>query len=286
MVSHPHKEGSGFLPLHGNVEFVVEEKEPCTFPASKAWAKHAMLHFKKSGCSSTRSKLLQHYMVDFVRPIARNLASTLPRCVDADDLEQCAFLALHDTIDKYDLTKNVCFEAFARLRVVGAMLDQLRRDDPVPRLARARTKILEQERMSFKKEFGRSPAEDELRVRLGMDDVEFGTLYRDGHAPSTICIQTTDFGEDSEFAPIHYIGHDVQTHIVEQQDLHRWICKCLDKRDKIILTLYYYESLSMREIGQSLGCSESRVSQRLQHIYKSLRFWFAEHPEELSLMAG
>ena len=71
-----------------------------------------------------------------------------------------------------------------------------------------------------------------------------------------------------------------------QNDTHHWICRCLDKRDRLILTLYHYESLSMLEVGQSIGCSESRVSQRLQHIYKALRFWLNEHPEELKLMAG
>ncbi|MBC8523070.1 sigma-70 family RNA polymerase sigma factor [PVC group bacterium] len=286
MVSHPQKDGGDFLPQLGKVEVEIKERGPYTFPASEEWVMGAMSHFKTSGCRETRSKLLLHYMVDFVRPIARNLASTLPRCIDADDLEQCAFVALQDRLDKYDTTRNVCFEAFARLRIMGAMLDQLRRDDPVPRLARARTKLLDQERMSFIKEFGHSPTEEELRSRLKLTETEFDTVFRDGHAPSTVTMQTSEFGDDSDFAPIHYIGHNVQLNFVEQKDLHHWICKCLDKRDKIILTLYFYESLSMLEVGQSIGCSESRVSQRLQHIYKSLRFWLSEHPEELSLMAG
>ena len=286
MVSHPQTVGGDFLPLYGKAEAEIEKRDPCTYPASEAWVKRAMSRFKSCGCDETRSKLLQHYMVGFVRPIAKNLASTLPRCIDADDLEQCAFVALHDRLNKYDTTRNVCFEAFARLRIMGAMLDQLRRDDPVPRLARARTKMLNQARMSFSKEFGYLPTEEELRIRLGINETEFNTIFNDGHAPSTIGLEATEIGDDSDFSPIHYIGHDVHSQVTEQKDLHHWICKCLDGRDKIILTLYYYESLSMLEIGQSIGCSESRVSQRLQHIYKSLRCWFAEHPEELSLMAG
>ena len=286
MVSHPKKDGGNFLPHHGKIEAVVEAKEPQTFPASEGWVKCAMSHFKATGCGETRSQLLQHYMVAYVRPIARNFASKLPKCVDPDDLEQCAFIALNTQLDKFDTNRNVCFEAFARLRIVGAMHDQLRRDDPVPRLARARTKMIHEVRMSFKKEHGCNPTEEELRLTLGMDEVEFRTVYQDSHAPATIGMQTTEFGEDNEYSPIHFIGNDVQTHIAEQNDMHHWICKCLDKRDRLILTLYYYESLSMLEVGQSVGCSESRVSQRLQHIYKALRFWFNEHPEELELMAG
>ena len=282
MVSHPKKDGGDFLPQHGK----VEAKEPQTFPASEAWVTCAMSHFKACGCRETRDQLLEHYMVAFVRPIARNFASRLPKSVDPEDLEQCAFIALNSQLDKYDTTRNVCFEAFARLRIVGAMHDQLRRDDPVPRLARARTKMLEEERMSFNKEFGCNPTEEELRLRMGLNEMEFCTVYRDGHAPSTIGMQTTEFDSEYDCAPIHYIGNDVQTRVAEQNDTHHWICRCLDKRDRLILTLYYYESLSMLEVGQSIGCSESRVSQRLQHIYKALRFWLNEHPEELKLMAG
>tara|TARA_B100000959_G_C14978173_1_gene622403 strand:+ start:887 stop:1753 length:867 start_codon:yes stop_codon:yes gene_type:complete len=288
MVSHPQKEGGDFLPRHEirKPEIVIEAKGPMSFPASDAWVKCAMSHFKSTACNETRSQLLQHYMVSFVRPVARNLASKLPKCVDPDDLEQCGFIALNTQLDKYDTSRNVCFEAFSRLRIVGAMRDQLRRDDPVPRLARARTKTLDAARLSFKSEFGCDPTEEELRLRLGMDEVEFETLYRDGHAPATIGMQTGEQGDEYECEPIHYIGGDVQTHIAEQNDLLHWMCKCLDDRDKLILTLYFYESLSMLEVGKSLGCSESRVSQRLQHIYKTLRYWFGEHPEELILMAG
>ena len=286
MVSHSTKEGGDFLPQHVKEEITIEEKPLLSFPASKAWAKCAMSHFKATGCDETRSQLLQHYMVSFVRPVARNLASKLPRCVDSDDLEQCAFIALNTQLDKYDTSRNVCFEAFSRLRIVGAMRDQLRRDDPVPRLARARTKLLEEAKLSFKKEFGCTPTQEELRHRLRMGEIEFNTVSQDGHAPATIGMQTGELGNEYDCAPIHYIGRDVQTHIAEQNDLLHWMCKCLDKRDRLILTLYFYESLSMLEVGQSLGCSESRVSQRLQHIYKTLRFWLSEHPEELKLMAG
>jgi RNA polymerase sigma factor for flagellar operon FliA len=289
MVSHPAKEGGDFLPQHrkeNQAEVIIEVKGPPTFPASDAWVQCAMSHFKACGCAETRSQLLLHYMVSFVKPIARNFASKLPKCVDPDDLEQCAFVALNNQLDKYDTSRNVCFEAFSRLRIIGAMHDQLRRDDPVPRLARARTKMLEEARLSHKKEFGCNPTEEELMQRLAMERDEFITVYRDGHAPATIGMQTGESGDEYECAPIHYIGRDVQTHIAEQNDLHHWMCKCLDDRDKLILTLYFYESLSMLEVGKSLGCSESRVSQRLQHIYKALRFWFNKHPNELELMAG
>jgi RNA polymerase sigma factor FliA len=286
MVSHPTKEGGDFLPQNVKVKTTIEAKRPLSFPASETWVKCAMSHFKATGCGETKSQLLQHYMVSFVRPVARNLASKLPRCVDPDDLEQCAFIALNTQLDKYDTSRNICFEAFSRLRIMGAMRDQLRRDDPVPRLARARTKLLEEARLSFRNEFGCDPTEEELRLRLGMDEVEFNTVYQDGHAPATIGIQAGEPGDEYDWAPIHYIDGDVQTRIAEQNDLLRWICTRLDERDKLILTLYFYESLSMLEVGQSLGCSESRVSQRLQHIYKTLKFWFSEHPEELKLMAG
>jgi RNA polymerase sigma factor for flagellar operon FliA len=285
MVSHPKKDGGDFLPLHGKTESETEFKRTA-FPASEAWVKCAMSHFKACGCKATRDQLLEHYMVAFVRPIARNFAARLPKSVDPEDLEQCAFVALNNQLDKYDTSRNVCFEAYSRLRIIGAMHDQLRRDDPVPRLARARTKMLEEVRISFNKEFGCNPSEEELRLRMGLNEAEFSAVYRDGHAPTTVGMQTTEYNDEHDFAPVHYIGSDVHTSIAEQNDTHHWICKCLDKRDRLILTLYYYESLSMLEIGQSVGCSESRVSQRLQHIYKALRFWFNEHPEELKLMAG
>ncbi|MDP7008140.1 MAG: sigma-70 family RNA polymerase sigma factor [Phycisphaerales bacterium] len=288
-MSHPVQDGGDFLPHHEtiqNTDVVIELKRPRTYPASDAWVKCAMSHFKATGCNETRTQLLHHYHESFVKPVARSFVAKLPKSVDLADIEQCGFIALNNQLDKFDTERNVCFEAFSRLRVTGAMHDQLRRDDPVPRLARARTKQLDEARLAFKKEFGCNPTKEELRLRIGISDEEFEVLYKDGHAPSTIGMQTSEFENDHDCAPIHYIGCDDQTGITEQKDLRHWICKCLDERDRLILTLYFYESLSMLEVGQSIGCSESRVSQRLQHIYKTLQFWFGEHPEQLELMAS
>ena len=254
---------------------------------TQTWAKEAMVHYKGTGCMRTREELLLYYMDTFVGHCARRIAGRTPRCVEIDDLTQSGFFALHDYIDKFDLSLNYKFESFARLRVEGAMRDFLRREDPCSRLARSRSKMIAHGIEDFTTQFGRPPTDEELRVLLHLDESEFLKVMQDVHVPCTLSYHPTETDNDNEGSlAIHVEATNDGYATVETKDLHAWLYKQLEHYDLLIVTLTYTEGLTMHEIGCVLGYSESRVSQRLKQVHDMLKARLLDHPEELMLMAG
>jgi RNA polymerase sigma factor for flagellar operon FliA len=278
MVSHLRVDGGNFLPPQG----INTPPEP-----SKAWAVTAMLYYKKTGCPSTREALLLYYMDTFVSHLATKVSSSVLGRVEPDDLKQVAFFALNSYIDKFDPARKFKFESFARLRIEGAMLDFLRREDPASRLARSRSKMIARGIATFKALHGRVPTDDELRQLLQLDEQEFLAVMRDVHVPCTLSYHPceTDNSEEVSSA-IHLESKQDSFASTERSDLNAWLFQQLGHYDLLIVTLTYTEGLTMLEIGNVLGYSESRVSQRLKHVHSILKSRLLDNPEVRMLMAG
>ena len=226
-------------------------------------------------------------MDTFVSHCARRIAGRTPRSVEIDDLTQSGYFALHDYIDKLDLSLNYKFESFARLRVEGAMRDFLRREDPCSRLTRSRSKMIAQGIEDFTARFGKPPTNEELRVLLQLDEKEFLAVMKDVHVPCTLSYHPTETDNDTEGSLAIRVEAKCDGYAkVESKDLHAWLYKHLEHYDLLIVTLTYTEGLTMHEIGCVLGYSESRVSQRLKQVHNMLKARLLDHPEELMLMAG
>ena len=278
MVSHLIADGGDFLP---------PQRSNSSNQELAAWAKEAMLYYKKTGCLETRKELLVHYMDTFVNRLATKIAASVLYKVEQEDLKQVAFFALDNYIDKFDPSLNYKFESFARLRIEGAMLDFIRREDPASRLARSRTKMLARGIEAFRAVHGRKPADEELQHALQLDDKEFIAVMRDFHVPTTITIQSTeenDSGEGVVAMSIEVKNRGCED--VERKDLYSWLCETLGVYDKLIVVLTYTEGLTMLEIGNTIGYSESRVSQRLKHIHDVLKENITDNPEEWWLRAS
>jgi RNA polymerase sigma factor for flagellar operon FliA len=275
MVSHQIIDGDDFLsPRRTSIQ-------------TQTWAKEAMLHYKGTGCKRTREELILYYMDTFVSHCARRIAGRTPRSVEIDDLTQSGYFALHDYIDKFDLSLNYKFESFARLRVEGAMRDFLRREDPCSRLTRSRSKMIAQGIEDFTARFGKPPTNEELRVLLQLDEKEFLAVMKDVHVPCTLSYHPTETDNDTEGSLAIRVEAKCDGYAkVESKDLHAWLYKHLEHYDLLIVTLTYTEGLTMHEIGCVLGYSESRVSQRLKQVHNMLKARLLDHPEELMLMAG
>ena len=214
-----------------------------------------------------------------VRPIALRIHAGLPAQIDLDDLMQQGYLGLIDAMNRFDRSRNIRFEAFSRQRIAGALQDYLRAIDPVPRMIRKRSKQANTIIDRFLKHHGRPPSDAELLNTPGIEPAEARRMLADAQVAVTINFSHAlpDAGQDDSQGDADAMdGFQDQrtpspTNRLIHRDLQRWLLRTFDRRDRLIIVLYYYESMTMREIGQTLGICESRVSQRLDSILECLR---------------
>ena len=225
-------------------------------------------------------QLVDYYMATHVRRLAERLHSRLPNQVDLDDLIQEGYIGLLKAIDRFDITRRIKFETFSSQRVVGAMRDYLRSIDTVPRLVRQRERKLQALMEEFHKDQGRAPSDDELQALLDLPEGRFQKVMLHGRAHTMIqfnSVRTGDGDGDDDTDPMRAFedtrsafGGSPQIR-GEHEDLRKWLTNGFSRRDRLIVILYYYERMTMKEVGHVLGISESRVSQRLDAILQSLR---------------
>ena len=279
MTSHPRTVGGVFLsPL--------QEENNKKAESNKQWAIAVMNEYKTTGSRNAKELLIVYYMQGYVKKIAKRLSHRLPKCIDCSDLEQTAYVGLVDSIDKYNPNLNIKFESYARLRVEGAMKDYLRREDPVSRIARQRSKLIAKGIELFVAEKGQKPTNEELRLRLGLDIKEFEGIMKDVHVPCTLSFSPVEPKND-ESKPSLSIDPKVSScQKVDQTDVRKWLLEELDTYDKLIVSLHFVEGLTMLEVGKVVGYSESRVSQRIKHALSLLKNKLVDFPETILLMAS
>ena len=222
-----------------------------------------------------RNLLMEHYR-DLVRYAAERLHAKLPDKVELDDLISAGIFGLMDAIDAYDPERGVKFETYCAPRIKGSILDELRSMDWVPRLVRARAHQLAKATHALEMHLGRKPGEEELAEELKIDMQEFTRLQRDANAASLVSLSTKcgDADGDKEVCEIDVIkDHRSEDPLLEAQkrDLKNLLTKGLTRAERLIIVLYYYEEMTMKEIGATLDLSESRVSQMHSSIVARLK---------------
>jgi RNA polymerase sigma factor for flagellar operon FliA len=208
---------------------------------------------------------MEHYL-PIVRYTADRISAKLPNEVDVDDLISAGIFGLIDAIEAFDLGRGVKFETYCSPRIRGAILDELRTMDWVPRLVRSRAHKLESVTKILKAELGRLPSDDEIAARLAISRSELDKLIKDANAVSLVSLSRKFYDDDSsrEMEEIDVLeDRRVEEPVQELQrrDLYQLIMKSLTRIERIILILYYFEEMTMKEIGATLDLSESRVSQ-------------------------
>jgi RNA polymerase sigma factor for flagellar operon FliA len=200
-----------------------------------------------------------------VKFTADRLAAKLPASVDRDDLMGAGMIGLLDAVDKFDPARVVMFKTYAEMRVRGAMLDSLRTLDWAPRSMRRRGRAVESAYAELEQKFNRPAREDEVAAKLGMSLAEFHRLLGDLRGLTVTAIDQSD---DEEKGPRSNQVTADPTHtpfaLYERTELREQLAAAIDRlpeRDRQVVALYYLEELSMKEIGQALGVTESRVSQ-------------------------
>lgn len=216
--------------------------------------------------TDARDALLRENL-SLVHHVARKLARRLADDADVDELVSAGTLGLMSAVESFDASRGLAFSTFAVPRIRGAMLDELRRQDHVPRSVRRKTRDMAQARESLMHVLGRSPSSHEMADALGVDcdtlhrwtaDVETAVhLPLDGHAHGMDDDRPTRaelLGSDTEL-PDERIAREDEIAVLREAMLE------LDDQERTVLALYYFEDLRSREIGELLGVSESRVSQ-------------------------
>lgn len=244
-----------------------------TVPAmdmSRIWTQ-----YRKTPTEGLRNQLVEYYL-PLVRYNAERLHVKLPDEVDVEDLAQAGIFGLMDAIDAFDLDRGVKFETYCAQRIRGAILDELRAMDWVPRLVRSRAHKLGETARSLEAELGRKPTEKELAKRMNLPMGEFNRLRRDASAVSLVSLSRTHYETDSnkDVTELDVLrdpaGRD-PVNEAQRTDLKDLLTKGLTRAERLILILYYYEEMTMKEIGTTLDLSESRVSQMHSAILDRLK---------------
>jgi RNA polymerase sigma factor for flagellar operon FliA len=222
-----------------------------------------------------RNRLIEHYL-PLVKYNGERIWQRLPDGVELDDLISAGVFGLMDAINAFDMGRGVKFETYCVPRIRGAMLDELRSMDWVPRLVRSKASKLNESLKTLEAALGRTPNENELAEHMGISLQEMEKLIADANAVNLISLNKKWYETDS-YKDVREIdiledkkGED-PTRRIQKSDLMRLVTKGLNRNERLIIILYYYEEMTMKEIGATLDLSESRVSQMHSAIVSRLQ---------------
>jgi RNA polymerase sigma factor for flagellar operon FliA len=224
--------------------------------------------YRRTGDQRVRDRLILTY-APLVKYVAGRLGSGLPAHVDDDDLVSYGLLGLIGAIERFDPERDIKFETYAIARIKGSIIDELRSMDWVPRSVRSRARDIERAIGELEARLGRAPTDEEISKKLGFSEDELNESLSEISRTSIAALDelwTVSAGGD-QIALIDTIedtqGPNPQSALAEtelKEAVGEAIAR-LPEREKLVVTLYYYEELTLREIGEVLGVTESRVSQ-------------------------
>jgi RNA polymerase sigma factor FliA len=224
--------------------------------------------YRRSKDPKVRDRLILTY-APLVKYVAGRLGSGLPAHVDDDDLVSYGLLGLIGAIERFDPDRDIKFETYAIARIKGSIIDELRALDWVPRSVRSRAREIERAIADLESRLGRAPTDEEISTKLGITEEELNESLSEIGRTSIAALDelwTVSAGGD-QIALIDTIedeqGPNPQS-ALDETEMREAIAEAISRlpeREKLVVTLYYYEELTLREIGEVLGVTESRVSQ-------------------------
>jgi RNA polymerase sigma factor for flagellar operon FliA len=271
----------------GGGRYAAEHAEPSNIPSryDSMPMREVWKEYQRERPEEIRNYLMEKFL-PLVRYNAERIYTRLPDEVDIQDLMSAGLFGLMDAIDAFDLERGVKFETYCAPRIRGAILDELRSMDWVPRLVRHRTSRVEGARQKYEMEFGRAPTDDELATQLNLEGEEFDKYIRDGSAVGVSSLARKCFHSDGnkDVREIDVIKDESQHNPfseIQRKDVKDLITKGLSRAERLIVVLYYYEEMTMKEIGATLDLSESRVSQMHSSILARLKAQMQHKAREL-----
>ena len=213
--------------------------------------------YRRKKTVDLRNKLAEYYL-PLIKVVAGRLAMSLPSHLDRDDLLSSGFFGLLDAIDRYDLNRNIKFETYAGVRIRGAMIDYLRAKDWIPVTMRQKLRRYEQKVYQLESELGRTATDAEIAEALEITTKELNTLVSQFNSSTIIPLEEylkTDSPEALDANPVE---------TTEYLELKETLAKAIDKlpeKERLVVSLYYYDELTLKEISLIMHLSEARISQ-------------------------
>lgn len=220
---------------------------------------------RENECAPERDRLLLEHLPT-VRYLARRIHERLPQHVELDDLISAGVVGLIDAFSKFDHNKKVQFKSYAQFRIRGAILDSLRTLDWSPRELRRKGRAVEEAIRSVTQALGRAPSEQEIAVALNINLADYQRLLGDlkGLEIGSLHMERTEDSGDEELAYVPGAPEEDPLFRCLKGEMKQRLADAIDdlpEKERLVLTLYYFEELTMKEIGLTLGVVESRVSQ-------------------------
>ncbi len=224
--------------------------------------------FKKTEDTDMRDKLLTDYL-PLVKNVAGRMAAGFPKSVELNDLINTGVIGLIEAFNNFDPGRGVKFETFAVPRIRGAILDELRALDWVPRSTRAKARNIDRALMKLENELGRGPSENELAKRLSISVHELFSARKDVSVSTLLSLDELICREDDnrQVPRIETVQNTTSIDVLkdmEKTELRVFVIETissLTEQERLVVSLYYYEELTLKEIGDIMLISESRVSQ-------------------------
>lgn len=223
---------------------------------------------------ANKDDLLMEHM-PLVKRLAHHMKAKLPPSVEVDDLVQAGMIGLLDAISRYEETHGAQFETYAVLRIRGAMLDELRNSDWLPRSVRQNMRKIETAMQTLQQKLGHPPTESEVAKSLKMSLADYQEMLSDGGGHQLVYYEDfhDDDGNDS-FLDRYAVDESDPLSSLLEGDFRQAVIDAIDhlpEREKILMSLYYEEEMNLKEIGAVMGVSESRVSQLHTQAVSRLR---------------
>jgi RNA polymerase sigma factor for flagellar operon FliA len=213
---------------------------------------------------SDKNELLTEHM-PLVKRLAHHMKAKLPPSVEVDDLIQAGMIGLLDAITRYEETHGAQFETYAVLRIRGAMLDELRNSDWLPRSMRQNMRKIEAAMSALQQKLGHPPSESEVAKSLKLSLADYQDMLSDGGGHQLVYYEDFHDSEGNDSFLDRYAVDDADPlRSLMEGDFRQAVIDAIDvlpPREKILMGLYYEEELNLKEIGAVMGVSESRVSQ-------------------------
>ena len=219
--------------------------------------------YRATGEAGLRNRLVLQY-APLVKYVAGRLRTRMPDSVDPDDLVSDGVLGLMDAIERFEPARGLSFQTFAVPRIRGAIIDGMRSMDFVPRSVRDKLRAVQRAQVLLEERLGRVPEDTEVAREIGIPVQQLRDLSRQANS-NHASLEDFDLADELSSAADHQ---------VEQGDVNASLMRVVDQlaeRDQVIIALYYFEGLTLAEIGQVLGVTESRVSQVHRRATTTLR---------------
>lgn len=237
------------------------------------------LKYKETKSVDVRNEIAEHYL-QLVKIVCGRLAVSLPPHLDRDDLLSSGFFGLLDAIDRFDVTRNIKFETYAGVRIRGAILDYLRSKDWIPVTMRQRIRKYEQTVCRLENELGRPATDKEVADALEISVEELQTLIGQCNSATVIPLEEylkTDVAEAIDTNPAN------STEFFELKETLAKAIERLPEKERTVISLYYYEELTLKEIALILKLSEARISQLHTKAIFRMRSYLAQSKADLTL---